>query len=417
MMLPVRVHRGIPYAQAERFGRPAPVPAGPPIPGGISVEAPQHPSRLALVMGTAAPLEQQEDCLELTIFAPVAVDPTPLPVLVWLHGGAYLTGSGGWNLYDATALAARGPMVVVAVSHRLGLLGYAPVPGISAGNRGLADQIAALGWVQRHIASYGGDPRRVTVAGQSAGAQAIVAMLGIDGTRGLFRRAVVQSAPIGLGFHSAADAARVAATVAANAGTDLTTCSVEDVLATQERAAGALAGAGLLRAAPPFQPVWGVDPLPEPEVWQQAVDARIPDVELLIGTTADEAAAFVANPHDPGSEEADAANRLRQMMTQTVFAQGATELADRWSENGGRAHLYRFERHGDANPLGACHCFELPLLFGAPEDWQDAPMLAGIPPQRTAEARASVQTRWAGFVRDGDPGWDAHAVGRPPQAL
>ncbi|WP_436698863.1 carboxylesterase family protein [Nocardioides sp. BYT-33-1] len=421
----VTTYRGIRYAHAERFAPPRPVAfAGVPEPGGRSVAAPQGPSRIALVMGTPAPVEQSEDCLEVTVFAPPAEPGRTLPVLVWLHGGAYLTGSGGWNLYDATDLAATGPMVVVSVNYRLGLLGYASSPGLAPGNLGLADQIAALAWVQANVGAFGGDPSRVTLAGQSAGAQSIIAMLGIESTRGLFHRAIVQSAPLGLGFHSARDAARAAEAIAGDGRTDLGTCAVEEILATQQRSAIALAGPGMLRATPPFQPVWGVDPLPDPASWDRALAARIREVELMIGSTADEAATFLADPHPVYSRVrrlplvgTRALDRLQRVMTERVFTRGAADLADRWSRAGGRAHLFRVGALDAANPFGACHCIELPLLFGDDAGWRDAPMLRGTPPARLAEKRASLRSRWAGFVTDGDPDWDVHVAGRAPYEL
>ncbi|WP_370530402.1 carboxylesterase family protein [Streptomyces sp. WP-1] len=126
----------------------------------------------------------------------------PAPVLVWLHGGAYLGGSGEWNLYDATRLVRETGIVVVSVSYRLGVLGYLRAPGVAPGNLGLLDQIAALEWVRDNIAAFGGDPGRVTVSGQSAGAHSVAALLGIDRARPLFTRAILQSAPLGLGFHT-----------------------------------------------------------------------------------------------------------------------------------------------------------------------------------------------------------------------
>lgn len=163
----VAVFRGIPYARAERFAAPEPVAA---LDGVYDATrryamAPQLPGRLESVMGRAEPLEQSEDCLALTVTAPVGAQPGNRPVLVWLHGGAYLAGSGQWNLYDADRLAGETGVVVVSVSYRLGLFGYLRAPGVSAGNLGLRDQIAALRWVREHIAEFGGDPERVTVSG------------------------------------------------------------------------------------------------------------------------------------------------------------------------------------------------------------------------------------------------------------
>nr|WP_314359711.1 carboxylesterase family protein [uncultured Achromobacter sp.] len=162
--------------------------------------APQLPSRLRDAMGDFnAP--QSEDCLHLTVWTPAA-DSARRPVVVWLHGGAWQSGGGALDWYDGSALAARGDLVVVAVNYRLAALGWLYVPGQTA-NVGLLDQEAAIDWVFDNITGLGGDPERVTVMGQSAGASSICAMLA---RKPRFSRAILQSAALGRGFRSAAQA-------------------------------------------------------------------------------------------------------------------------------------------------------------------------------------------------------------------
>ncbi|WP_304168924.1 carboxylesterase family protein, partial [Phenylobacterium aquaticum] len=137
-----------------------------------------------------------EDCLQLNVFAPTGVHKAP--VMVWLHGGAFRYGAG-W-VYDGSQFARDG-VVVVAINYRLGPLGYfahpalikAARPGEAVGNYGLMDQIAALQWVKRNIKAFGGDPANVTVAGESAGAMSALALLSTPSTKGLYRRAIVES--------------------------------------------------------------------------------------------------------------------------------------------------------------------------------------------------------------------------------
>ena len=142
-----------------------------------------------------------EDCLYLNIWAPAKTG-MPRPVLVFLHGGGFVEGSGGIASYDGTALAQRG-LVVVNVNYRLGVFGYfassalqAESPQHSAGNYAMADQIAALRWVQQNIAAVGGDPQRVMLAGQSAGAESVAELLASPLAKGLFQRAVMNSDPL-----------------------------------------------------------------------------------------------------------------------------------------------------------------------------------------------------------------------------
>jgi para-nitrobenzyl esterase len=137
-----------------------------------------------------------------------------LPVMVWIYGGAYRSGSSSLPGYDGTPLA-RQNVVLVTFNHRVGVEGYAHLPGVPA-NRGLLDQVAALHWVRENVAAFGGDPDRVTVFGESAGAGAIAALLVMPAAAGLFRRAVAQSVPST--FFAPALAADITAAIADQAG-------------------------------------------------------------------------------------------------------------------------------------------------------------------------------------------------------
>lgn len=186
---PVLYGLGIPYGQAERFQRPRP--PGP-WRGHLAVErhGPASPQR-----GTEP--NQSEDCLRLNVWTPAA-DAGARPVIVYIHGGAYSTGSGSSPLTDGARLAARGDVVVVTVNHRLGALGYAPLariaPGFEdSGNLGQLDLILALEWVRDNIAAFGGAPACVTVVGQSGGGAKIATLMAMPAAAGLFHRAVTMS--------------------------------------------------------------------------------------------------------------------------------------------------------------------------------------------------------------------------------
>ena len=138
-----------------------------------------------------------EDCLFLNIWVPA--DARNAPVLVWIHGGSLVSGAGSEMAYDGTRLAQQG-VIVVTINYRLGALGYLALPGLSAethegvsGNYGLLDQIEALRWVQRNIGAFGGDPRNVTIAGESAGALSVMYLMATPFARGLFSKAISQS--------------------------------------------------------------------------------------------------------------------------------------------------------------------------------------------------------------------------------
>ncbi|WP_223165795.1 carboxylesterase family protein [Lentzea indica] len=181
--------RGVRYATASRFAEPEPYTwhgvldatrRGP--------ACPQPPSSLVSVVGSSVEgLVFDEHCQVLSVTAPVGA--ADLPVMVWFHGGAYVTGSGESTKYDASLLASEG-VVVVSVSYRLGVFGYL------RDNLGLLDQLVALRWVRDNIAAFGGDPANVTAFGQSAGADSVYALM-VATDEVLFHRAILQSAPLG----------------------------------------------------------------------------------------------------------------------------------------------------------------------------------------------------------------------------
>src|SRR5687768_1173526 len=214
----VRRFLGVPYAAppvgALRFAPPAPHAgwAEPRDAASFGAAPIQPADALSRTLGLLGDHPQSEDCLTLNVFAPSAPAP-PRPVLVWLHGGAFQTGTAAGPAYDGARLAARGDAVVVTLNYRVGALGFLHTGAPGCANLGLQDQLAALRFVRAAIAGFGGDPAQVTVFGESAGAGSIVCLLAMPGARGLFRRAIVQSAaPEGqLGADEAAERARILA--------------------------------------------------------------------------------------------------------------------------------------------------------------------------------------------------------------
>ena len=153
----------------------------------------------ATVFGAASPQpgsepNQSEDCLFLNVTAPIAKAAKPRPVIVYIHGGAYSSGSGSSPLYDGATLCRRGDVVVVTVNHRLSLFGYLYLPGFpDSGNAGMLDLVLALRWVRDNIASFGGDPDCVTLLGQSGGGAKIATLMAVPAASGLFHRAATMS--------------------------------------------------------------------------------------------------------------------------------------------------------------------------------------------------------------------------------
>ncbi|MFO1012690.1 MAG: carboxylesterase family protein [Caulobacteraceae bacterium] len=230
----VAVFHGIEYATAERLKPPGLVKAW----RGVreaSVRgpvAPQLESRFDGYIGKVQPIPVGEDCLRASVFTPGLEGKRP--VMLFLHGGAYVTGSGEDHRYGGGRLARDGGVVVINISYRLGALGYLHVPAMGILNLGLEDQWAGLRWVKANAAAFGGDPENITLFGQSAGAHAIAAMLA-GGAQSLVKRAILQSPPLGspiteegadkvsgnflLGLRQAVETAPVSAILSAQAAT------------------------------------------------------------------------------------------------------------------------------------------------------------------------------------------------------
>lgn len=179
----IRVTKGIRYASAGRFEPPILLPytKGDEL-GEYGPTSPQVPGMLEQLLGQDAS-QMNEDCLYLNVFSPANASQESLPVLVWIHGGAYVNGAGSIQWYDGSRLASRGS-VVVTINYRLGALGF-----LGGGNWGTLDQICALQWVQKNISSFGGDPNNVTIFGESAGGSAVVSLMAAPAASTLFHKA------------------------------------------------------------------------------------------------------------------------------------------------------------------------------------------------------------------------------------
>jgi para-nitrobenzyl esterase len=402
--------RGIPYATAERFAAPAPAhhhtdvldatQRGP--------VCPQLPSRLEPVVGAIVDgLAVSEHCQVLSVTAPS--DANGLPVMVWFHGGAYVSGGGDAPKYDPDALCREGRVVVVNVTFRLGLFGYLNPIANGEGNFGLQDQLLALRWTRDNIASFGGDPARVTLFGQSAGGDSVYSLMLCEEGDGLFRRAILQSAPMGLlkgrGPMTAAMRKAVADSLSDTAPTDAT---VDQLLAAQTAAFAAAQPFGAVSVGGmPYAPIAGIAPMPAEEATARRLADAARRVEILVGYARDDGNAFVSLAPQAirlrrfGPLGNVVVKRVAKTITKRAFGAPATELAAAWTANGGHAASFRVDWSPPGAPLGACHCIELPLLLGTPEAWADAPMLGSAANPIDEALARRVRGYWAGFAHDG----------------
>ena len=435
------VFRAVPYAAPPVGARrlAAPQPFGPW--GGLRDAtahgpiAPQSPSRLRAAMGDFD-RPQSEDCLTLTIWTPAA-DARRRPVLVWLHGGAWMSGAGSLDWYSGATLAREGDIVVVGVNSRLGALGYLHHPAIGPGNAGTADQVAALRWVAGHIAAFGGDPGGISLAGQSAGATSIGRLVIDPAARPLFHRILLQSGSFGRPPLAADEAVRRAETLMRHLGIDPDGAGAAAKLRDTQpdhllAASGALAR-GLARFAstnPPFMPVVAA-PLTADGLIGRIAGAAA-GLDTLIGVTRDEVHAFFAA--DPAMAQLDEARARAHIGSAFAHYQarrpGGTALdllADHASDETfiqpswalaaalpGPTFAYRFDHSPQDNPFRACHCAELPFTFGTLDAFRGAGMRQGANPATAAALSARMRRDWISFIRTGRPGpeWPAYGPDR-----
>ena len=402
---PVLRATGIPYARAERFGRPQPLAdrtaddvfdALEPSPA-----APQAPTELIDALGDqTGGLPLREDCQRLSITVPAGRgdDGPLLPVMVWVHGGGYLSGAGDLPIYDPAVLAAEQDVVVVTVTYRLGVLGYLGDGVGRPANLGLLDQLSAFEWVRRNIAAFGGDPARVTAFGQSAGADAVLHLMATGRARELFSRAIVQSAPLA----TRGDRAKLTAAMSA-ASAHLTPYTPEaDVLRMQADALDAARGFGRFSLMP-FAPQPGADPLPsEREIAERWLE-QAAGIPLLIGMTAEETRLFL--PRLPALQKLRALPPLHAVISSVldaavsafVYGRPARRLARDYRRAGGTALRYVFRWR--ANDLyRASHAIEVPFVFGTEAVAAPLAPYAGARAEDLTAVGVRVRGLWGSFA-------------------
>jgi para-nitrobenzyl esterase len=443
---------GIPYAAppfgALRFAAPAPpepwdgvraaTEYGPTVP-----KPPYAPPYDVLLPEPQIP---GEDCLNLNVWTP---DPSAsgLPVFVWVHGGAFVNGSGAVPTYSGVPFARDG-VVCVTLNYRLGVDGFLHFADGGPANRGLLDQVAALRWVQENIAAFGGDPARVTVGGESAGGMSVACLLAMPAAEGLFRRAVLQS---GAGHHalSPGTATRIGGYLAERLGLAperkaLAGVPLPELIAAQQGLAAEVAllpdparfgevAANLMA----FEPVIDGEVLPDLPIHRIAAGASA-DVDVLVGANTEEQRLFLVPngvvdmvtgellrmavagyglPVDRALEVyggarpgATPGELLADVATDWFFRVPAIRLAEAAAAGGaGGAWMYEFSWPSPqfGGRLGACHALELGFTFDTLATEAHGALMGPAAPQELADR---MHGAWVRFVTDGDPGWDRYGT-------
>ena len=394
------------------------------------------------IMGIRRHLPQSENCLVLNVWTPGIGEGGKRPVMLWLHGRGYASGAGSEIMYNGANLAKRGDLVVVTINHRLNGFGYLHLADIAgeafagSGVAGMLDAVLALEWVRDNIEGFGGDPRNVTIFGESGGGSKVSTLLAMPSAKGLFHRAIIQSGP-GLRGVEPKDATNLAERLLSKLDIradqieklqELPTQQVLDavnaLMPVQPRTGMLAPGGAIMRLSPVmdghYLPTHPFDPVAVPTA------AHVP---LIIGTNRDENATFLAvDPRRRKLTEQELrerlapslGNRLNSILgvykrtrpdatpwdllvgiTSERFRRPSIALAERKAA-GGSAPVYMYLFTWETDYLGglfkACHVLEIPFVF---DNVDDIAITGGRPDKY--ELVESISEAWAAFARDGNP--------------
>ncbi len=444
--------KGIPYAAPpfgpNRFRAPQPVVAWDGVRDALEygptvLKPPYFPPFDVLLPEPAIP---GEDCLNLNVWTP---DPgqANLPVMVWIHGGAFANGTGAISVYDGSRFARDG-VVCVTINYRLGVDGFLDL-GDGISNLGLLDQVAALKWVQENIAAFGGDPGNVTIFGQSAGGMSVGTLLSMSQAAGLFRRAIAQS---GAGHHAIAPASAqyVGRALAAKLGVEPTRAAiaaapVDRLLQAQVELSAEVFGApdprkwGEVAAnLMPFEPVIDGEVLTALPIKNIAAGSSA-NVEVMVGTTTEEERLFMVPngsinaindailagtavayglpvekalaTYGARIPNASPGDLMEAIVTDWFFRIPAIRLAEARVTAPAPTYMYEFAWRSPQfeGRLGACHALEIGFVFDTLADPEGEPLVGPEPPQQLAD---TMHAAWVAFATRGDPGWPRYDLQR-----
>ena len=394
------------------------------------------PGKPMSIFAYPAGVPEGEDCLVLDVYTPSVTDRRPRPVMVWLHGGGFAQGSASAPVYDGMNLARRGDVVVVGINHRLNVLGYAYLGELGgsdfakSGNAGILDIVQSLQWVRDNIERFGGDPKNVTIFGESGGGSKVCTLLAMPCAKGLFHRAAIQSGP-GIRSMEPEAATKLAEGLLAELGVaksqvrELQKLPLENIMAAHFARSGA---AGMGPGMRGFAPVVDGDSLPRHPFSPDAPSISA-DVPILIGYNRTEAEfSLMADPSVRQMTDDDLERRVKTlfgdnsrrvidlyrktdpglspydlfvlMQTDSGMGINSIRIAERKAAGGGApAYLYNFNWDTPVEGLRSPHTLEIPFVFN---NIEIAKPLTGNG-KEAFELANKVSDAWVAFARTGNP--------------
>lgn len=451
---PVRSYKGIPYA-APPVGDLRWRPPQPPKPWKSILVAKTFPANCPQPIPMPGP--QSEDCLGLNVWTPAHSSSDKLPVMVWIHGGGFQIGASSQFVYDGTALAARG-VVLVSINYRMGIFGFFAHPALSAespygasGNYGLLDMVAALGWVKRNIAGFGGDPDNVTIFGESAGGTAVCLLLVVPQAEGLFQKAISESAAWMFGpinnlkqsWYGRVPLEQFGAKI----GPDIAALRAKSTAEVMKMAPSMMGGGAAAERGEAYMPVVDGYVIPDDPA-RLFLAGKFHHVALVAGTNADEGTLLGGPPVKdlaglrawaerqfkgqseavlalyPAVTDADAHAAACAIYGDVLFLQGTRSVLRVAAKANPHAYQYQFTRVapiGNRLKWGAYHASEVPYVFGTLPDsaygttttlFGDFSADAASYNEQDANLSEAMGAAWVRFVKTGDPGWPAFGDGK-----
>lgn len=393
---------GIRYATSERFCAPAPYK----YPEGIHEMTTASPLAIQMtselgerMLGVnVETVPQEESCQYLTVTVPDG-HRDKLPVMVWIHGGAFETG--GCDLCDYMPLVTECNVITVGIGYRLGVLGFLKDKDGKLCNNGILDLIEGMRWVKENISSFGGDPDNITLFGESAGAEAVRCIMLSEGTGDLYRRAVIQSDPMGAMTGRKAMAERMLE--------ELNRMPIDASINEVKRVQASISSHVIEKGPAKFMtfgPNYGVFPLPEESEIPDRVRNIASDHEIIIGGNEREVAVFISTKRIVVALDRFILTRwiieaIMRKFTNSMFLKPIEDFARQYATHGGDVYLYRFYWMKDYDYIGACHTSDVQLIFGA-KGMEGMDIAMGKKEAETLEEGKPMRKMWTEFAKSGE---------------